>query len=202
MIFLVKRFYIIIILILLQGMNSCADGWELVKDKNSIKIYTRQTEGSSFKTYKGEATLKIGIQQLYDILIDVDHYDQWVYECSESRLLSKVENSEYTYYSIMRMPFPFENREMTTRMKVSFSNDTIRLSTRLINGTQTKKKGLVGMTAYDEVTTLIKAGDENVRMVMEGYFEPGGTLPAWLVNLFLSAGPYESLMSIKKLYEK
>ena len=197
-----KGYFIILISLLLSGLNGFADGWELVKDKNGIKIYTRPTEGSQYKSYKGEGTLNMSIQELYQVLIDVEHYDQWVYECSDSRLLSKVENSEYTYYSIMHLPFPFDNREMTTIMKVSFSDDTIRLATKLTNAKQPQTKGLVSITAYDEVTTLIKVDDGHVRMIMEGYFEPGGSLPAWLMNMFLSEGPYESIMNIKKLYEK
>lgn len=197
-----KGYFVILISLLLTGLNGFADGWELVKDKNGLKIYTRPTEGSQYKTYKGEASLNMGMQELYHVLADVEQYDQWVYECSESRLLSKVENSEYTYYSIMELPWPFDNRDMTTTMKVSFSSDTIRLATKLTKAKQPQTKGLVAVTAYDEVTTLIKIDDDHVRMIMEGYFEPGGSLPAWLMNMFLSEGPYESIINIKKLYEK
>jgi hypothetical protein len=186
---------------MLSGLNGLAGGWELAKDKNGVTIYLRPTEGSPYKTYKGEATLAMKMEELYSILIDVENYDQWVYECSDSRLLSKAENSEYTYYSIMRLPFPFDDRDMTTTMKVTFSNDTIFLATKLRKTDHPPRKGLIAIAAYDELTTLIKIDDRHVRMIMEGYFEPGGSLPAWLMNMFLSDGPYESIMNIKERCE-
>lgn len=196
-----KGFLVILICYILTGLNAFAEGWELVKDKNGLKVYLHPTEGSPYKTYKGETTLTMKMEELYKVLIDVENYDKWVYECIESRLLSKVDNSEYTYYSVMHLPFPFDNRDMTTTMKVSFSNDTVFLATKLKKTDQIQPKGLVAITAYDELTILIKIDDQHVRMIMEGYFEPGGSLPAWLMNMFLSEGPYESIMKIKELYE-
>ncbi|MDD5507810.1 MAG: hypothetical protein PHD25_05700 [Bacteroidales bacterium] len=193
--------YLILFYCTLVSLTGFADGWELVKDKNGLKIYLRPTEGSPYKTYKGEAVLTIKMEDLYKVLIDVGNYSKWVYECSESRLLSKVDNSEYTYYSLMHLPFPFDNRDMTTTMKVSFSSDTIYLATKLKKTGQVQPRGLVAIAAYDELTTLIRIDDRHVRMIMEGYFEPGGSLPAWLMNMFLSEGPYESIMKIKELFE-
>ena len=196
-----KGCMVIFILCALSGLKGYADGWDLVKDKNGVRIYVRPTEGSSYKTYKGEATLAMTMEELYRVLIDVENYDKWVYECADSRLQSKVDNSEYTYYSIMHLPFPFDNRDMTTTIHISFGNDTIILATKLKKPDQPQPKGLVAVTAYDEVTTLVKVDDHHVKMIMEGYFEPGGSLPAWLMNMFLSEGPHESIMNIKEQYE-
>ena len=196
-----KGYLLIFIYCTLASLTGFADGWELVKDKNGLKIYLRPTEGSPYKTYKGEAVLTMKMEDLYGVLIDVGNYDKWVYECSESRLLSKVDHREYTYYSVMHLPFPFDNRDMTTTMKVSNSNDTIYLATKLKKPDTPQPKGIVGITAYDELTTLIRIDDRHVRMIMVGYFEPGGSLPAWLMNMFLSEGPYESIMKIKELFE-
>ncbi len=196
-----NRVFLLFLAVFLPGTGSWADGWELVKDKDGIQIYTRLTEGSKFRTYKGEAILKIGMDDMYRTLTDLDNYDQWVYSCKESILLSKTAEDEFIYYSVMSLPFPFDDRDMTTKMKVTRGDGTIRFATSLIKGKQSPE-GLVPVAAYEEATTLIKTGDNQVRMIMEGYFEPGGSLPAWVVNMFLSEGPYESLMAIKKTYEK
>jgi hypothetical protein len=177
------------------------DDWELVLDKNGVKIYTKPTEGSKYKTYKGEAVFNISLERIYSILTDVENYDKWVYETPESTLLSSTKDVEYTYYSVVSMPWPFDNRDMVTRIIVKKEGETIRLETNLVEGIVEPKEGLVRITAYKEVTTISKTGDGQVRMIMEGYFEPGGSLPAWLVNMFLSEGPYESLMKLRELYE-
>jgi hypothetical protein len=179
-----------------------AQEWELALDKNGITIYTRPTEGSKYKTYKGETTFNLPMDQLYTALIDVENYDKWVYECPESTLLDSKQDKEYTYYSVVSMPWPFDNRDMVTRITVINEGNTIRLKTDLVNDYLPEKEDLVRITAYSEVTTIIKLSDHQTRMIMEGYFEPGGSLPAWLVNMFLSEGPYESLTNLKKLYEQ
>jgi len=116
---------IIIILcsFILSSTNTLAqEEWKLVKDKDAIKIFTRSIEGTRLKEYKGEAILSVTIEQLYNYLIKVENYQDWVYECKESTLISKVDDKEYIFYSIYKIPWPFYNRDIVTKMVVSGSN--------------------------------------------------------------------------------
>ena len=199
---------IIIILcsFILSSTNTLAqEKWKLAKDKDAIKIYTRSIEGTRLKEYKGEAILSATIEQLYNYLIKVENYQDWVYECKESTLISKVDDKEYIYYSIYKMPWPFYNRDIVTKMVVSGSNEEkqiITLETKLIEGIIEKKEKLKRIPVYYEITTLVQQENRSVKMIMEGYIDPGGNIPKGIMNMFIAEGPYKSIINIKKILEQ
>ena len=198
--------FIILCSVILSSTNMFAqEEWKLAKDKDKIKIYTRSIEGTKLKEYKGEATLSVTIEQLYNYLIKVENYQDWAYECTESSLISKVDDIEYIYYSIYNMPWPFYDRDIVTKMVVSSSNEgkqIITLETKLIEGIIEKKEKLARIPEYYEITTLVKQGNRAVKMIMEGYLDPGGNIPKGIINMFLAEGPYESIINIKKILEQ
>ncbi|MCK4679192.1 MAG: hypothetical protein KAT48_13745 [Bacteroidales bacterium] len=191
---------------ILSSVNTLAQKeWKLVKDKNEIKIFTRSIEGTKLKAYKGEAMISVNIEQLYNFLINVGNYHEWAYECKESTLISKVDDIEYIYYSIYKMPWPFYDRDIVTKMDISSRNGEeyiIILETKLIEGIREEKKNLVRIPEYYQKTTLIKQDNISVKMIIEGYLDPGGKIPIWIINMFLADGPYESIINIKEILEQ
>lgn len=200
------RIIIILCSFILSSANTLAqEEWKLAKDKNGIKIFIRSIEGTKLKEYKGEAIISVTIEQLYNYLIKVENYKEWVYECKESTLISKVDNIEYIYYSIYKIPWPFNDRDIVTKMEISSSNEEkhiITLETKLIEGIKEKKENLVRIPEYYEITTLVKQENRAVKMIMEGYLDPGGEIPKWIINMFLADGPYESIINIREILEQ
>jgi len=61
-------------------------------------------------------------------------------------------------------------------------------------------KKFVRITEHYDITTIIPIEENRVKVVMQGYTDPGGNIPTWIVNMFIADGPYESMLALKKIF--
>jgi len=195
----ILKYFLVTIIWFFSFPVTAQDGWKLVKDKNDIKVYTRATEDSKIKSYKGEAFLKADINDVLEILTDVGNSTEWIYQCIECRIINKESDTALVYYSVFDTPWPFQDRDVVLHLivKQDYEHDSIILEYTGLDGYVEEYKKRVRIPEYYEVTTLTKVSNDLVKMTMEGYTDPGGSLPAWLINMFLSDGPYESILEMK-----
>src|ERR1700688_343566 len=90
---------------LLTGSLFAQKDWVLRKDKEGIKISTRQSNRSRFNDIKVEMDLPGTIFQLAAILMDVDKYTQWAYSTSKSMLIKRITPNKLVYYSEFNAPW-------------------------------------------------------------------------------------------------
>jgi ribosome-associated toxin RatA of RatAB toxin-antitoxin module len=176
------------------------NGWELRKNKNGIKVYTRKIKNSNLVEFKAITTLNTSLQKAIKIIDDVASYPEWMANLQQSKTIKKISDTErYDYYEII-VPWPFENRDMLVSVKSLFPQNNI-IHLELINHPEyipvqqnkvriEKAKGSWNILSIDERTTKI---------TYQLYSDPGGNIPAWIINLLIVDGPYETLMNLKEL---
>lgn len=186
-----------------QNKKEEAD-WKIAKEKNEITIYTRLMEGSKFKEYKAVCELDATPSKLVDILLNVKEYPKWMYSVTSADILERDGENIFFVYSEVKVPFPFDNRDQVTKSIVTRDS---------INGTQTieviivpdylpKNKGMVRMESgrgYWKFIPLKNGGTKTIH-VFGG--DPGGSIPSWIVNMFLVDGPIKTLTGLKEVIEE
>jgi hypothetical protein len=192
--------------ILLSALYAYAGGtWELKKNSNGIKIYTKNAEGSDIKEIKADFEIKGTLPELKKLLSDVNAQKQWVYSTVQSSMVKRINENEFVYYTEKKMPWPVSNRDVVMHVKMTEDpgTGTLTLKASAVKASAVPtKKAVIRMTA-GEVIWQVKAVNENTLHV--SYWakaDPGGTLPAWVTNMFLTKGPYESFVKFKERMEK
>jgi hypothetical protein len=178
----------------------CQNDWNLKKDKNGIKVFTRKSTQFKFDEIKVETILDGTASQLAAVLLDVNDHTQWVYKTIESKLLKTVSPSELYYYTKVECPWPFENRDLAVHMVISQNPTTKLLTMEMKHATNVvpENKGLVRVK-YSTVTWLVTPiNNKQIKIDYQIEVDPSGSLPAWLLNMFISKGPYESFMKLKE----
>jgi hypothetical protein len=174
--------------------------WELKKDEDSIFIYTRETPDSKFNELKVNLEVHGTLQQLRSILLDVDHYKDWVYASKSSNLVEKKSDEDLTYYSEMSAPWPLENRDFYSRIKTRLDSLGKKLFVSSCNlaGKYKDKDHLVRVPFLkaEWVATLIGASRIRIEYILD--WNPGGSIPAWIANMFVTKGPYKSFSLLQK----
>src|SRR4029078_6796360 len=74
---------------LLHVSAKCQDAWELRKDKNGIKVFSRKSKDFKLDEIKVECVFEGRLSQLAAVLFDVNKQYQWVYKTSKSQLLKQ-----------------------------------------------------------------------------------------------------------------
>ncbi len=174
-----------------------ADGWVLKNEKEGVKVYYRQT--SDVYELKLITSLKVSLSGMVTLLSEVDNYPKWGYKVSESRELRKVSDSEIYYYSKLDFPWPLDDRDIIVQSKIVQDPLTRRITatSKATPDYLPVQKGVVRMRNAHTTWTLVPGLGGWTYVEYYIYSDPGGSLPAWLVNMALDVGPRETIKNIR-----
>ncbi len=180
------------------------DGWELKREKGGIKVYLREVADSDIKELKFETELEASLTSIAAILTDVAGFDEWVYASVTSRTIRKVSETEMIYYTEMDFPWPLSNRDLVLRSRFWQDPHTLAFhsETHSVHDEMPEKDGIVRMTKADIRWVFTPIGNGKLKL---NYFlssDPGGSIPAWMINLAADQGPLMTMVKFKEAIEK
>lgn len=188
------------IIMLFAFSASAQDDWKSLKEKDGIKISSRHSGSSTFNDIRVEMDLPGNINQLESILIDVNKYKDWSYATKVARIVKTTTADNFIYYTEIEVPWPLTNRCFYAHfeLKKDIPEKSMQILATNIPDYQPIPQDLVQVPLTKgtwHVTTISKSSI-HVDYILE--MNPGGSLPAWALNLFSTKGPMESFENIKK----
>jgi ribosome-associated toxin RatA of RatAB toxin-antitoxin module len=200
-----KRTLTILLALLLNlTMFATGDEWELEKDKDSIKIWTRETEGSNIKSFKAITTINATVAQLSAVLNDIESYPQWMADVETTKILEEIGEYERYYYFEVDAPWPVSNRDNIVHFLLQKDLETNEAIITVTGHPDyiPEKKGVVRIPVSLGTWKFIPIGENECQIIFEYTAETGGNLPTWVVNLFIVEGPFETLGNLKEFVKK
>ncbi|NNC84724.1 MAG: hypothetical protein HKO56_04930 [Bacteroidia bacterium] len=174
--------------------------WELEKDQHGIKVYSSHLPYGNFKAVKVECELNGDFEELMKVLTDVDGMKGWVYKTKNIKLLSAEDPSDISYYSETDLPWPVANRDAVINLEFNIDSlpEYITIKGTCDEYGVPKVDGLVRLSHFkaDWKITKIENQSINVEYILE--VDPGGDLPAWINNMFILKGPYETFYNLSE----
>jgi hypothetical protein len=198
------RIAIILLLFLKITTVSAQTEWKLKNEKNGIKVYTSEVTGSKFKAIKVDCELQATLSQIVKVLLDIKGCPEWLYHTKLCVLIKEVSPSELYYYSEISIPWPAQNRDFVAHLKVYQNAETkvVTIHGPAVPGFVPVKDGLVRVQSSKGLWIITPLTNSRVKVVYTLQLDPGGNIPAWLVNLFAAEGPMKSfqglLLQLKK----
>ena len=200
---MLKLFLFIIISISLGSKLTAQPNCILRKEKDSIKVFTCHTDTSKFKSIVAEFSVHTSLASLSNFILNIAKYTQWQYNTVESKIIRKISNDEIIYHTVVEAPWPVTDRDMVVRIKSEMkSPTTLVITTVSESGIVPAEKELVRVPS-SRAEWFVKAKTKNhleVKYVMQ--IDPGGNVPAWLVNWVCANAPYQSFKNLKSKLEK
>ncbi len=182
------------------GQETDDNGWKLAKVKDGIKIYTRIPEGSKLKEYRAETIIEATPERILEVLINANRYSEWMSGVKETRYMKNEGDSSFYIYARLSVPWPFDDRDEVSGSVVM--KDTIPggyfMPIRLVSGVVPEKKGVVRMTNGKGYWLIEPLSGGKTRLVHQFIGDPGGNMPAWIVNIFLVDSPYKSFLGLRQ----
>jgi hypothetical protein len=113
--------YLVIICLILGFSNTYGQqDWQLKKEQNNIKLWTKSLEGTKLLQFKAETYIKADLEALYSLMRNVESMHKWYDKVKKVVLLKKNSDSEGIYLLEYGLPLPFENRVSTLKGSISF----------------------------------------------------------------------------------
>lgn len=178
--------------------------WKLSKSKDGIQVYQKDAKNSDFKSIKVECTLQGNFDKLVAIVNNVSNYKNWVYNNKAASLLKRISANEFYYYTEAYLPWPLDNRDavMHTRITRDSLNRFIRINSTAVPNYAAEKSGKVRIKKSDINWYVTRTSANTIHIVYTFETDPGGNVPAWLVNNFADKGPFESFKKLSELLKK
>jgi hypothetical protein len=199
------KYFLLTICIFLFSANSFSQNdWSLKLDKDGIKVYTKDLENSPFKAVKTVCTVDASLSRLTAVLLDINSSKDWVYATKVCTILKQPYPWELFYYSEVTIPWPVNNRDFIVRLKVSQDPKTKVVTVDGENQPKylPEKKSIVRIQNCYSKWTITPQSKEQVKIEYVLQVDPGGMVPAWLINMFATKGPYESFKNLRLQVKK
>jgi hypothetical protein len=194
---------------LLIGLFFCGhafgqEDWKLSSSKDGMSVYTRTFPDSKFKAIKVEVSLDATLSQLVAVVLDVNTGADWVYATKSSALLKRVSPSEVIYYSEIKLPWPVHNRDFIAQLKATQDPATrvVTIYGPVVPDLIPVKKDIVRVRKSEGKWVITPIAKGRIKVEYTIRLDPGGDLPAWLFNLFVTKGPAESFENLKLQLKK
>jgi START domain len=196
-----KRILLFTLFLFSQLISRAAINWELKKDKEGIKIYTGNIPNSNIKAIKAEFELNTSLSRLVAVLQDAKSHEQWVYKAKASYLVKKISDQEQVYYSEWSMPWPMANRDVVVHIKMNQDPVTkvLAISALAVPGYIPVNKHIIRILTSKASWTATPVGNDRVKIEYIAQADPGGSIPAWIVNMFCDKGPYETFKKLNEI---
>ena len=155
--------------------------WQLQKDKNGIKVWTKDYPNSKFKQFKCETTIKAELENVVAVFLDIENMGAWYDRVESVTLVEKISEMEGTYKIDFELPWPVADRISAVRATLTHdpSTNTVTVKTKYEEGVIKESDRLVVTDMHSEwILTPMENG--KVHIFHKGYMHPAGTLPAWI----------------------
>ena len=181
-----------------------AQDWELKKNKEGVKVFTKSNPISPFDLLKAECNINVGTNQLLELIFDVSRHTEWVYNSVQSVPIKKISQYDIIYYGETYAPWPVSNRDLIIHLKAITDSTSGICNITAISEPTLKPlvDGKIRVPRSISKWKLTPINDQTTHVIYTLDIDPGGSLPAWLVNFASIEGPYLSFLKMKAILTK
>lgn len=177
--------------------------WKLEKTGNDIKVYTRKSEGSNIKEFKAVTTVTANMELLEKLIENVSDYPNWQTNIATAKTLKQVNKTEQYIYYTTDIPWPITDRDIVIYSEKTVSADGI-ITYNLVSKPDylEKKDDFLRIKNAKGSWQFTPQGNNKIEVIYQFYGDPAGSIPGWIINMFIVDGPYTTLTNLKNKVEK
>lgn len=178
--------------------------WDLKKEEDNIKVFIRNYKNTNLLEFKAETEIAAGLSSLISVVRNIDEANLLFEASKQAELIEKIDEKEWIVWSYIDVPFPFDDRDMVARMKLT-QDIASKIVTIDISGEPDyipERSKKVRIPLVDGSITYIPIDKNTTKVIYQNVTDPGGLMPAWLINMGVIKAPFETLQNYKRLAEK
>ena len=176
--------------------------WELKKDKNDIKVYTKHVEGSGLKAIKATTTFNATLETCAAILRDIEHLTDLFPDTKSVKKISQTENDQ-VHYLEMDAPWPVTDRDGAFNLIYEYdaATETLVIVAKMVPDAYPVQEKFIRLSKGGGTWTFRRVDDTHTTLDYYFHGEPGGNIPAWLANSVVEENPLKLLTNFHELVD-
>jgi hypothetical protein len=181
-----------------------AQSWNFIKEKDGIKIYSRQEEGKLLKSFKGVADINAPAEKIFAMMEDINDTKWWDKSLTHIKVLLYEKNKRARYYMVYELPWPLIDRDLC--VDVTIKSDVVtgeyKITAVSVPWVIPDRSNMVRIKDYMQIWTLTPVSKDISHVELEGFIDPAGSVPDWISNMLIVDSPLNSVMGVRKQMAK
>ena len=175
--------------------------WQLKTTAEGISVYTRKVEGSPILEFKSAMIVDAPVAKIIPVFEDEKRLTSWYYQCIHSELVKDEGPQNKILYIVLHLPWPVTQRDCVFRRSKSTNekNSSISYSIQALPELLPVKKGKIRVLMINGLWRLTSLPDGKTEIYFQQHVNPGGSIPAFLVNQMAVDTPFHSLKTLRQL---
>lgn len=184
-------------------------GWELVKEfpEEDVKIFYR-TNKNGRVMFRGITHYRSSLSSFVELIRAVEVHPEFVFRTLEARVLKEVSEAERFAYVLSDAPWPFKKRDSVVHVFFEQNPRTlaVTISASSVSDFIPEDTSKVRVTDIASYWKFVPVKDGRIKIIFQGYGEPGGNIPTWVYRnfckLLLWKMPCETFRDMKKIIKR
>lgn len=175
--------------------------WTLSRDRRDIKVYTRRVEGIDFKQYRGLVIVDASLSSLVALFEDHSAAQDWIDTCRSIELVERIAPNESISYSYNPAPWPAKDRDAAVHNLITQDPETlvVRIVQQAVPDRVPPNRKAVRVKRIEGLWIFNPLGEKETEVIYQVLTDPGGGIPAWLVNAVAISQPFNTLEGLRDL---
>lgn len=176
--------------------------WELKKNKNSVKVWTKDAPGWSLRQYRAACLINANVDSVFNFVIDWSKRTSWYAENTVCKVLHQSGTDEFIIYEVYAAPWPVDDRDIISKVLTSKEpNGSYLIRVSALPNYAPRKKDLVRVEKALGSWKIEQIDENTTQVSLEAKSNSGGEVPEWLANMFIEETPFKSLSNLKEHFE-
>jgi len=201
---LMKSIVALHILLLLPAVSFAQADWEFRKERQGIKIYTRDVAGSVMKATRAETVFDAPVGNCISVLKDVDRFTTLFPSCMYAERISDLGDTVQTQYMRLKAPWPVANRDYAFKyiFRTGDTKGAVKVITQCVPNAYPPDKSFIRLDKGEGLWVFTPTQDGRTKLVYEFHGSPGGSVPEWLANTSVVDSPLGMLENFHRLVKE
>ncbi len=140
--------------------------------------------------------------QIVALLLDIPRQPDWIYNTKQARIVEQIAANEIIFYSLVSLPWPVASRDYVSHFTITRKNDITILDSHVVPETLPHVPGVIRVEKSHAHWEIRDISDDEVEITYVLRFDPGGEVPPWLTNIFVTTGPLSTFSNLKEMVKK
>jgi len=188
-------------LIFSSVLNAEQSPWQLRETLEGIPVYTRKVPGSPILEYKANVIVDAPISKAIALFEDEKQIPRWYFQCVHSELVEKDNPKQEVIYLVLHLPWPVAARDFVFRRTRLEDTDKgeVNYSLTALPDRLPLVKGMIRVHSIKSLWTFKSLSPSQTEIFFQQHTDPGGSIPATLINQIAVDTPFYSLKNFRKL---
>ena len=199
---LVRSILLAVLVVLAPAMSHgepAMGTWTQIDEDDGIKIWRLDIPGKDLPGFKGETVIPRSSADIIAELRQVEHHTEWMYRCSQSEIIQRINEEHVVIYNRVDVPWPIKDRDVI--LDTAFHVESDRMVVLTFKNHDPKLRPLpervVRMPKLEGFYKLWQMTPTRTKVVYQVEADVGGAVPKWIAARVAKEMPYETLFALR-----